>query len=176
MFNHTQKLTSLIWSYLLYGQFSLDKIADHISDPHCMCVLPFGWLLRPCWPPNKPWGHIWPQMKLSGLNYLCSYVSVVCQCFYLIKFRRRKKVYHPVTRGAQPAPLVKQEWCLGFIYLSNSIPAPWVDRRPWGPPTSPPPPATSPRRVASWCGSWSLRTRICNRDSGGSCRDRCTLS
>ena len=35
MVNLTQKLTSLIWSYWLYGQFSLDKTADHITDLHC---------------------------------------------------------------------------------------------------------------------------------------------
>ena len=39
MVNLTQKLTSLIWSYWLYGQFSLDKTADHITDLHCIFIL-----------------------------------------------------------------------------------------------------------------------------------------
>ena len=41
MVNLTQKLTSLIWSYWLYGQFTLDKTADQISDMHCSW-LPFS--------------------------------------------------------------------------------------------------------------------------------------
>ena len=35
MVNHNKKMYISYMAYLLYGQFSLDKTADHISDPHC---------------------------------------------------------------------------------------------------------------------------------------------
>ena len=33
-----QIVISDIWSYCIYGQLSLDKIAVHITDPHCICL------------------------------------------------------------------------------------------------------------------------------------------
>ena len=32
-----QLVISVIWSYCLYGHFSLDEIVDHISNTHYIC-------------------------------------------------------------------------------------------------------------------------------------------
>ena len=47
-----QLVISVIWSYCLYGHFSLDEIVDHISNTHYICYKDFAnpasASVRPC--------------------------------------------------------------------------------------------------------------------------------